>query len=1002
MKKAITAKLILFLILLIGISGSINGQKFIGQEISGRVITEADDGTARIYSANVTDNRQGFELIENIEQPGKYYIVNTTSGKYLSAVDPTVNTWNMEFIADTTGRGNQNYLFNLVEIDTTGRYYIWLERWRLSGNERYLGTDQTDDGSSIYSDKSLPNANKNIWIIDDVSNFDASLEDIELSVDYSNIDYVDETNTYTFTVAANATTVTVTGIPYIENATVTDPTTIDVSSGHGTTTITVTSTNGVSVITYTINIELDQGNSNATLNSLETSVGQLFPTFEKYTNNYEIIVPSNTTSLVLSASTSDGGITTEGLGTIDLSGGPKTASVIVTASDKVTTNTYVINIRYSNIPEGVNFAITQNVSGLVIGATATNPNFAKIYSASTDSLNQQMSFVKAEGADQYFIINGKGEYLQAGDVPAGNNHWDVLFISDTTITTSQSYIIFKVFEVEPGIFTIQSSQRLEASQNYYIGSDNTNNGDGIYNDKNPINERCYWKLLDPASFDASLSGLSLSSGSLSSAFDPSVYNYEATVPSTNRITTITATASSAANGAIVEYLNNNSATVDLTLTDRFKDTITVVSPNTYLKKQYIIDFSVDYGDADIYLNSFVPSTGILFPAFDNEITNYTLIVPTSENSVIITTTARNNGTVITGNESAFDITSGSVEASINVKSKDSSRETTFNVTIRHSNIAESTPYFIIQKPSGLAIGENIENGVLRIPCTDSLEQKMQFISTGITDEFFIINGNGYYLAAGDSSDHNDNFWDVKFAEDTTTFTLESFYKFEILEVEPGVFTIQNIHSRDSIGDVYLGTDNNNDGSGIYNNKSLNENAKWHIAAFEGIDATLSDISLSPGSLNELFDSNIFEYTVTLPNGTNSIDITATTNDTNASVDGDGIINLLGGTQKVAINVTSANGAVKKTYNIEITVLTDINNKEVNTTTVYPTVTSGSFNVYVENAKGMISVYNLSGILVLQKSINSNNEIIDVPTAGIYFIVVKTDNVEKVTKVVKTK
>jgi hypothetical protein len=84
------------------------------------------------------------------------------------------------------------------------------------------------------------------------------------------------------------------------------------------------------------------------------------------------------------------------------------------------------------------------------------------------------------------------------------------------------------------------------------------------------------------------------------------------------------------------------------------------------------------------------------------------------------------------------------------------------------------------------------------------------------------------------------------------------------------------------------------------------------------DATLSDLSVSAGTLDPVFDSGTEEYTVSVPYATSSITLTAETTDENATVDGDGEQDLDVGENPFEITVTAEDGTTEKTYTVTVT------------------------------------------------------------------------------------
>ena len=95
-------------------------------------------------------------------------------------------------------------------------------------------------------------------------------------------------------------------------------------------------------------------------------------------------------------------------------------------------------------------------------------------------------------------------------------------------------------------------------------------------------------------------------------------------------------------------------------------------------------------------------------------------------------------------------------------------------------------------------------------------------------------------------------------------------------------------------------------------------ANYYIAIFvdEGTsDATLASIDLSVSALDPVFDPEVNSYTVVIPQGTTSVDITGNPNFPEATVTGDGTVAISGGTGSATINVTSQDGSATKSYTI---------------------------------------------------------------------------------------
>lgn len=91
-------------------------------------------------------------------------------------------------------------------------------------------------------------------------------------------------------------------------------------------------------------IEILAVNSDATLSGITLSTGDLSPAFDAGVTEYFTTVVSGTTSVDVSATTTDPAATVEGAGAVDVSSGSGTATLVVTADDGLTTQTYTVNI----------------------------------------------------------------------------------------------------------------------------------------------------------------------------------------------------------------------------------------------------------------------------------------------------------------------------------------------------------------------------------------------------------------------------------------------------------------------------------------------------------------------------------------------------------------------------------------------------------------------------------------------------------------------------------
>lgn len=168
------------------------------------------------------------------------------------------------------------------------------------------------------------------------------------------------------------------------------------------------------------------------------------------------------------------------------------------------------------------------------------------------------------------------------------------------------------------------------------------------------------------------------------------------------------------------------------------------------------------------------------------------------------------------------------------------------------------------------------------------------------------------------------------------------------------------------------------------------------------DATLSALSVDPGTLSPSFASETTSYTAEAPEGTTSVTVSATPTDSNANISGDGDIDVSSGSATANVVVTAEDGSTTETYTIDITVLVNIEDMNLSSMKVYPTVSSGMFNIEFSGTPGSIEVLSMTGKTVLYKKAQNARETIQIENAGIYIVRLEAEGVSKMVKIIKTK
>jgi hypothetical protein len=144
------------------------------------------------------------------------------------------------------------------------------------------------------------------------------------------------------------------------------------------------------------------------------------------------------------------------------------------------------------------------------------------------------------------------------------------------------------------------------------------------------------------------------------------------------------------------------------------------------------------------------------------------------------------------------------------------------------------------------------------------------------------------------------------------------------------------------------------------------------------NANLSNLTVNPGTLSPTFTSSTEDYTVSVPYSTDSITLTATKSDTNATVTGDGVKQLDIGDNEFEITVTAQDGTTKKTYTLNVTRAAGANAK-LNALTVSAGTLEPHFNYAVTNYN--VSVPNATTKITLGATVDDPNSTIANGTLG---------------------
>lgn len=436
---------------------------------------------------------------------------------------------------------------------------------------------------------------------------DANLSNFTISAGTLSPTFSSGTTSYTANVANNVTSLTVTPTTSSANSTVTvNGTTVTSGStsgsiplavGNNTISTVVTAQDGSTTKTYTLTVTRATASStDATLSNLTINQGTLSPTFASGTTSYSASVAYTVTSINVTPTVNQGNATVTVNGTTTTSGsaqsiplavGSNSISVVVTAQDGSTTKTYTLIVNRAAA------STNANLSGLAISQGTLTPTFASgttSYSANVSNATTSITLTPTV-ADSTATVTVNGTAVTSGNASGSI----ALAVGSNTINTTVT------------------AQDGTTTKSYVV------------------------TVIREASSNANLSNLIISQGKLSPAFDATVTSYNAsvdysvgsiditsTVEDYNAILTVNGNAVTSGNTFIVA-LNTGNNTVTIQVTAQNGSTKTYTINITRLQNPNLSNLTI--------------SAGTLTPVFDTNQTQYNATVDYSSSTIQVTPTA---------------------------------------------------------------------------------------------------------------------------------------------------------------------------------------------------------------------------------------------------------------------------------------------------------------------------------------------------------------------------
>ena len=407
--------------------------------------------------------------------------------------------------------------------------------------------------------------------------------------------------------------------------------------------------------------------ADASLLSLTLSSGTLSPAFTSSTLTYTASITNATASITLVPTVNHTGSTLTVNSTILNSGatsnaipmnvGSNTVTLIVTAQNGTSTQTYTITVT-----RAVALANDATLSDLTLSTGTLSPVFAS------------------------------GTIAYTASIPYGA----------TTITTTPTVTQAAATVTVNTVTTTSGSP--SGSLNMNVGS-NSITVLVTAQDGTPKTYTITVTRADATTIDATLSGLTLSTGTLSPVFDSSTISYTASIPYGTTTLTTTPTVNQAGATITVNTVATTSGSASASLNMSVGDntvTILVTAPDGTTHKTYTITVTRAAASNSAWLGGIELSAGTLVPAFHWSTLNYTVTLLNSQSTLAFTPTSYDssnqditiNGDVVSSGATSADyiVAQGSNTYSLVVTAENGIFQYTYTITVNRYPAASVKNY----------------------------------------------------------------------------------------------------------------------------------------------------------------------------------------------------------------------------------------------------------------------------------------------------------------------
>jgi gliding motility-associated-like protein len=533
---------------------------------------------------------------------------------------------------------------------------------------------------------------------------------------------------------------------------------ISLSVGANTINIEITAEDGTSTKTYAVVVTRAAASNVASLNGFSLNVGTLSPSFNTSTYNYTASVGSGTSSITITAGgsnaqaaiTVNGSTLTNGGATVNLVSGTNTVTVVVTAEDGVTTNTYSLIVT-----KAATISNDASLGGFTLSTGTISPSFNTSTYNYTSSVgaNTNSIVITPSGSNAQASITVNGVALTNGGatvnlVTGTNTITVVVTAEDGIVTRTYTLIVTKTnsFSTNANLTNLVLSNATLSSNfvtstvsytssvtygtasvtivptlsdplasikvnNVTVANGASSSAINLAVGANTINvvvtaedgtsTKMYSVIITRAAAStlSTLSGFVLNVGTLSPSFNAGTYNYTANVGSGTSSMTITPSGSNGqatitVNGAA---LINGTATVNLVTGTNTITVLVTAEDGTSTKTYTVVVTKATAISTDATLSGFVLNVGTLSPIFNANTFNYTASVGSGTSSLTITpsgsdgqSTITVDGAALTNGAATVNLITGTNTITVLVTAEDGTSTKTYTLIVTRAAVPPPT------------------------------------------------------------------------------------------------------------------------------------------------------------------------------------------------------------------------------------------------------------------------------------------------------------------------